>query len=428
MIVVRPLAEPTRERFSVFDVQCRRMNAQTPTLTAGATQREPQPPASPDWRVSAKRIALVCDWYLPRIGGIERHLARLADHLTAAGHSVTVITPMKGARSERPGVQIQHVPARLLPGAGLIWTPTAFGRIGTAIRSGGFDVVHVHGSIISPAAFAALYHAQRAGLPTISTTHSCLGGFTSTFRRLDRWCRWSRWPVLYSAVSERVARELRPILHPRRVLVLPNAVDPDGWHLPHRPPGDLIAMACVMRLVRRKRGAVLLRAVQRVCAELPPDRRVCLQIAGDGPERRRLEAQARSLGLGGTVRFLGALTPPEVKALLAASHYFVLPSILEAFGIAALEARAAGLPVVAMRESGVQEFIQHGRDGLLADNDGQLAEHLLRLATDDELRTRITEHNHRTAVTCTWDRILAAHLTAYQQAARTARAARSEQA
>lgn len=362
------------------------------------------------------KIALVCDWYLPRIGGIERQLVQLAGHLAAAGHAVAVITPWKGPPMDSPGVRVQRIPARLLPGAGLLWTPASYRRLGAAIRAGGFDVVHAHTSIISPAAFAALYQAQKAGLPTVSTTHSIIGGYTGAFRALDRLARWSRWPVVYSAVSDRVARELQPIVDPRPVDVLPNAVDPAEWRALQPPPPGRLAIACVMRLVRRKRGTALLRALREACARLPVEEWPVLHIAGDGPERRRLEGTARDLGLAGAVRFHGAATPAEVKALLASSHFFVLPSRLEAFGIAALEARAAGLPVIALRESGVGEFIEDGVDGLLADGDGQLAAHLLRLCRDAGLRRRIAEHNRAVPVTCTWERAVADHLATYERA------------
>lgn len=362
------------------------------------------------------KIALVCDWFLPRVGGIERHLDQLSAHLAAAGHEVTVITPTKGNAFAASGVRVQRMPAWLIPGIGLIWTPAAFRRIGRAIRSGAFDVVHVHSSIISPAAYAAVYHAQAAGVPTVSTGHSIWGGFTAVFKTADRWWNWARWPVAFSSVSERVARELRPLVAPQPVDVLPNAIDPNEWKLPARPDSGIINLACVMRLAPRKRGAALLIALRDIRAQLPESRRICLHFAGDGPERRRLERLVHAFGLEDSVRFLGVQTTREVKALLAMSHFFVLPSKLEAFGIAALEARAAGLPVVAMKEGGVSEFIHDGREGLLAEDDAGLARALLRLCSDDALRNRIADHNHGTPVKFTWDHALAVHFETYRRA------------
>src|SRR6266540_6799431 len=142
------------------------------------------------------KIALVCDWYLPRIGGIERHLDDLARHLAAANHDVTVITPTRGTTDAPPGMTVHRMPAHLFPGVGLIWTPSSFLRLGRTLRAGNFDVVQVHNSIVSPAAYAAIYLAQKAGLPTVSTSHSIWGGFTRVLRFSDRCVQWTRWPVV----------------------------------------------------------------------------------------------------------------------------------------------------------------------------------------------------------------------------------------
>jgi glycosyltransferase involved in cell wall biosynthesis len=361
-------------------------------------------------------IALVCDWYLPRIGGIERHLEQLADKLAHAGHNVTVITPTKGRAIAKTRLHVQRLRALLFPRVGLMWTPASFRRLGVALRSQRFDVVHVHCSIISPTAFAAVYFAQKAGLPTVITGHSILGGFIGAFRMLDRVTHWASWPVAFSVVSERVAREVRPLVASRAVDVLPNAVDPAVWRLPLHPPSDHIAIACVMRLAPRKRGRVLIRALHAARSQLTSTRRVCLYVAGDGSERKSLERLVERLRLQDNVRFLGSLTPAAVKSLLGRSHFFVMPSTLEAFGIAALEARAAGLPVVAMRSSGVAEFITHGANGLLAENDRDLAAHLLRLCGDEAFRAEITRNNQRNPTRFTWAHTLEAHFTTYQRA------------
>jgi glycosyltransferase involved in cell wall biosynthesis len=200
------------------------------------------------------------------------------------------------------------------------------------------------------------------------------------------------------------------------VAILPNAVVPARWRIDPAPPGDRINIACVMRLAPRKRGAALLAAAQMVRGQLPAGVRVRFQIAGDGPERRRLERHARRLGVDDIVEFLGAVAPARLPALYATSHFFVLPAELEAFGIAALEARAAGLPVVAMRAGGVGEWLADGVEGLLADNDAEFARHILRLATDAELRANLTAHNRAVPVAYTWERSLAAHLALYAQA------------
>lgn len=362
------------------------------------------------------RIALVCDWYRPRVGGIELHLEQLAAQLAAAGHEVTVITPTPGPAEPAGAVRVHRVRGWLLPWIRLAWTPATFRRLGAALRDGRFDVVHLHSSLISPAAYVALRQAQAAGLPAVLTVHSIWGGFHRMFAALDAVAHWTRWPVTFSAVSARVAHDMRPVLGGRPVAILPNAVLPARWRTDPAPPADRINIACVMRLAPRKRGTALLAAAQAVRGQLPAGARVRFQIAGDGPERRRLERRARQLGVDDIVEFLGAVAPARLPALYATSHFFVLPAELEAFGLAALEARAAGLPVVAMRAGGVGEWLADGVEGLLADNDAEFARHILRLATDAELRANLAAHNRAVPVAFTWERSLAAHLALYAQA------------
>ena len=95
---------------------------------------------------------------------------------------------------------------------------------------------------------------------------------------------------------------------------------------------------------------------------------------------------------------------------------FVLPTRLESFGIAALEARSAGLPVVAMKETGIEEFISEGREGLLAVNDDDMIKQIIRLIIDRPLRRSITDHNLKTAAPYDWSEVTAQHLKLYRLA------------
>ena len=88
-----------------------------------------------------------------------------------------------------------------------------------------------------------------------------------------------------------------------------------------------------------------------------------LVLIGDGPERREVEALVAQLGLGAYVRFLGLM--PRVSELLARADLFLLPSQTESFGLAALEALASGVPVVASAVGGLPEVVRDGVTGLL---------------------------------------------------------------
>jgi phosphatidylinositol alpha 1,6-mannosyltransferase len=95
---------------------------------------------------------------------------------------------------------------------------------------------------------------------------------------------------------------------------------------------------------------------------------------------------------------------------------FVLPAIRESFGISALEARSAGLPIVAMQHSGVAEFVEHGRGGLLARSDAEFVAHVASLARDRQLLERLAAYNQRTPPPFDWRTVVDAHLAIYCEA------------
>jgi glycosyltransferase involved in cell wall biosynthesis len=146
-----------------------------------------------------------------------------------------------------------------------------------------------------------------------------------------------------------------------------------------------LMIVTVGRLTRQKGLGDLLAAFAKASSHLPSAR---LLIAGEGPERARLEDLIASLELGDRVRLLGNVERPD--DLYRGADLFVLASRYEGFPFAMLEAMAAGLPVVATRFGGADEMVEHGRDGLLVsggDIDG-LA-HAIGLALGD--RGRMTE-------------------------------------
>jgi glycosyltransferase involved in cell wall biosynthesis len=130
----------------------------------------------------------------------------------------------------------------------------------------------------------------------------------------------------------------------------------------------------------------LLAALARLAEE---GLRPALWIAGQGPARPALEKLARELRLEDRVRFLGQRS--DVADLLSACDVFILPSRHEGLGVAALEAMAAGRPIVATRVGGLAEAVVHERTGLLVppEDPAALATALARLLRDPALRARL---------------------------------------
>jgi glycosyltransferase involved in cell wall biosynthesis len=242
-----------------------------------------------------------------------------------------------------------------------------------------------------------------------------LSGFRPVLWALDIASGWSRWPVLFSAVSGTVAAEARTLLGGRPVHVLPNGVDARHWMVERvvAPAGEL-RLVSVMRLNARKRGAALLGAVARAQRVLGKGVRLRLRLVGEGPQGPRLRRLAAALGVAEAVTFEGFLPREGVRAALASADAFVLASRLESFGIAALEARAAGVPVLALARGGVKEFVRHGRDGLIAQGDRELAHNMVRLGREPELLEALTRGAAERPVPFSWEEARERHLAAYR--------------
>jgi glycosyltransferase involved in cell wall biosynthesis len=358
------------------------------------------------------RIALVCDWFAPRVGGIESHLVDLAAHLRAAGHEPQIVTATPGP-AQLDGVPVHRLPQSRLPGWDVIWEPSTLEHVRRILLGERFDLVHGH-SLYSPLAHVGMFAAHQLGIPSVLTSHSLLSpsgvlGF-SLWNRLHR---WGRWPTLITAVSTLAAAEVRVASGRDRVHVLGNGIVPLPSAAEERRGPRRLTVVSVMRLSRRKQPLDLVRAIPRVDAQLAPEERPDFILVGDGPERDRVERLVHRLGLAQRLQRTGALPRSEVRALLARADVFALPTEKEAFGIAILEARAAGLPIVARQGNGASDLVDHGRQGLLAASTAELADHVARLCRDQTLRVRMSAAARAGLERFSWPVILERHFEIY---------------
>ncbi len=371
-------------------------------------------------------IVHVSDCFAPRTGGIESQVGDLAARQAAAGHEVHVLTATLGAGGERggvvdveDGVQVHRLGARLpfdLPVNPV--GPRLLREAYAALRP---DVVHVHAGVLSPFAYDGARIALALGLPTALTWHCMLDGAVGTLRTAVQRTRWRQAPAALSAVSHAAAARVRSVFD-TDVAVMPNGIDLDRWAprgVPdgRRRPGERgpLRLVSTMRLAPRKRAVPLVELVGQAARRLPPDR-LRLSIIGSGPAQGRVAAAVDGQGLQHVVELRGRLPRDQVRTAYGDADVFVAPAELEAFGIAALEARTAGLAVVARRGTGIEEFVQDGVDGLLVDDDAGMAEAVVRLARDGRLLDGILAHNRTVRPAFGWSDVLGAAEAEYARA------------
>jgi len=169
--------------------------------------------------------------------------------------------------------------------------------------------------------------------------------------------------------------------------VVPAGARVDAY--PAREPsanGAPLRVICLSYLIARKRIELTVQAIARVRAR---GKDVTLTIAGDGPERARLETLIGELRLDGAVRMTGYVDHDQTPALLANADLFVTMSDIETLPAAVIEAMAAGLPVISTRTEGAVELVEDGVTGSLVpfDDAQALAQQIERFADDAPMRT-----------------------------------------
>ncbi|MBK6421820.1 MAG: glycosyltransferase [Gemmatimonadetes bacterium] len=309
------------------------------------------------------RIVFLTHNYPRHAGDVSgAFLATLVHALVARGHDLRVIAPSDGGETGEPmldGIPVERVryaapghetlayrgtmaeAARSPVGAWRAW------RMVRALRAaaqravaGGAQVIHAHWWI--PAGLAA-----PRGVPLVVTLH----GTDAELLGRSAAARWLARPVLrrarvVTAVSAAAAARLRQATGrdlPASCLQ-PMPVDVARFGGAGAGGGGMVSVA---RLTRQKRVDLALRAMAVAGTHLPP-----LTIVGDGPERGALEALAAGLGLGSRVTFTGAMPPAGVAAVLSRADLALFPAENEGFGLAAVEALMAGVPVVACHDGG----------------------------------------------------------------------------
>jgi glycosyltransferase involved in cell wall biosynthesis len=375
------------------------------------------------------RILHVSDAYLPKQGGIEIQVSDLARRQGEAGHDVTVLTcaPDVTGKRRTTGVGVPD-PEPPSPGGavpelrvGIPWwaVRAANEQVYAVLRRDRPDVVHAHLSVLSPLSILVVRAAARERVPVVMTLHSLWWLATPLYAIAHVLLGWGRWPVAWTAVSELAAAPLRRIVgRGGDVTVLPNGVEPADWRVDPvvRDPREVVVVS-VMRLASRKRPLPLLRMLRSARRALPAGVSLRLVLVGEGPLQAHVERTVRRYRLADDVELPGRLDRSGIRELYRRADVYIAPATLESFGIAALEARCAGLPVLARRRTGIADFIAPGVEGLLARSDRALARDLARVAADVGLRQRLTRHNRTVPPEAGWGEVLQRCELAYKAAA-----------
>ena len=353
-------------------------------------------------------VGIVC---YASVGGSGIVATELAKSLAARGHDVHLLstdTPFRYSEYQ-PGLSFHRVNTPAYP---LFREPQYVLSLATHIvrvaREFALDVVHAHYAV--PHATAAYLARQileatapAARAPRVVTT---LHGTDITLVGSDRsYSETVAFSIERSdgvtAVSESLRGDTYRSLDVKRdIRVIPNFLDCQRYRrAPNadlrrryaRDPGEkLVIHMSNFRPV--KRATAVVEVFAKIAAKLPAR----LLLVGDGPDLEKARDTARTLGVTERVEVLGEQDP--VVPLLSIADLFLLPSRQESFGLAALEAMACEVPVVASRVGGLGEVIEHGQTGFLHDFDDLdgMAASGVAVLTDEALHKLIARQGRRT--------------------------------
>jgi glycosyltransferase involved in cell wall biosynthesis len=255
-------------------------------------------------------------------------------------------------------------------------------------------LTHLHNHFASSSGTVAMLAAELGGFSFSISEHGPDIFYAPEWWRLD--VKFSR--ALFVACISHFCRSQvliwTPVARWHRVHIVHCGVEPLEF-VPrvHRGPGRRLLFTG--RLAGVKGVPILLEALVRLRDEHPG---IELVLAGDGPDRALLEAEAQRLGIADRVRFLGYQSSDKVRSLLQETDVFVLPSFAEGVPVVLMEAMASGVPVVSTRVAGVAELVDHGISGFVVPpgDVGELAGAIEALLADPELRTRFGAAGRRT--------------------------------
>lgn len=368
------------------------------------------------------KIGLVCPYNMFRGGGVQECVYALQEGINARGHEAFIITPhprdYKGRNPNGMLLVGGAVPVRAARTSAQISASVDINALQALLEKEKFDVIHFHEpwnpmlsrQILSrsDAINIGTFHAAMSERRTSRTVERVITPYTkSILKYLD----------VMTAVSVTATNYVHSLTK-RKIVIVPNGIDLKKYTFnSEQNVSDNFekTILYIGRLEKRKGLKYLIQAFH-IVKHLRPEFR--LVIAGDGPEREKLEAQVKELGLS-DVEFLGYIEEHRKLELLHEADIFCSPALYgESFGIVLLEAMASGCVTVAGNNSGYETVLKgRGQLSVVNPKDApEFARRLILLATDQALRTAWRDWALREVQKYDYDKVIDQYVALYEAA------------
>ena len=366
---------------------------------------DPQP-----WLSKPLRVAMFTNNYLPFIGGVPISIARLRKGLETLGDIILIVCP-RYRDQPREETNVVRVPSLLAMGEKREFrlANIFLARIRRQVRAFKPDIIHLHHPIWLGS--LGLFVARRLKVPAVYTYHT----------RLEHYAHFVPLPgnlfrnLISHELIKRFANKCDGVIVPtysteeylRMIGVKsPTFVQPTGIEYQKFQEvddsdvrklrnslgiGNETVFVSVSRLSNEKNIDFMIDAIEELRRRT--DRPFRFLMIGEGHQHERLQQRIDELGLQDCFTLVGSIPPDDMATWYHLGDAFLFASKSETQGMVILEAMAAGLPVVAVRSSGIEDVVRHGYNGFKTpEKQDQWCDHVQQLLEDDTLRQELAEH------------------------------------
>lgn len=368
------------------------------------------------------------NFFYPKVGGVATVVENLGKQLVSLGINVVVVTEaFENAPAEEEttwGGKVFRI-AFPVPESDIGKQSKPFvDQLEGIILSNEIDLIHIH--LLDIQSYYGNLLIRRQQRPLVLSLH---GSDIFHFKLKSAFVQEESIRIVKSATqiiscSYALGKALgEHVPNPPKVRIIPNGVDLNEFSqttkafLPEMLEISTRKSFCILavgRLVPLKGFDLLIKAIG-ILWKSKKISNIILIIVGDGEERENLQTLVDNLGLTKQITFVGQVSRPLIVSLFKFCDLFVIPSRTEGFGLAMLEAMAAGKPIIGTRTGGIPEILQHEENGWLVppDNPEALSEAILYAYYEEELRQRFGSNNREKVLAYDWNYIVKDYISIY---------------
>ena len=347
------------------------------------------------------------NYYTPSKGGMETSVINLSKGLEKAGHQVFIFAPEYPNYKDENKNIFRYKSFRFNYGGYFYVIPLPFfSKAEEVVRKLNLDIIHSH----QPYSLGseALKFSKKLNIPLVFTYHIKYEDYSHYVPLVPQSISKKYIRKVTTKYSNRCARIIAPSTAIKKMLsdrgikssisIIPSGINIDNFkkdteqkdeiRKKYNIKSDEILLITACRLTKEKNLEFLVKSFAKIKQRY---NNIKFMIVGDGAVRKDLEKKAEELGIKNNIIFTGLVDRTEIVGLYQASDIFIFASKTETQGLVAVEAMAAGNPVVAVKASGIEDMVRNNEDGFLtSESEEEFSESVSKMINDKDLREKMS--------------------------------------